>query len=114
MKTKKWALLITIISVFGFVASAQQTQPNPNPLIMPAYTPTAVTTPTSTPVAPYNNPTGGSGTPYTSPPMPQQIAPPVAPNPPPLTPPPSSLIAPTIVEPAHQPIPPPLINHHSN
>jgi len=108
MKTNIQGLLTVIITMLGFAASAQQIQPNPNPLIMPAYTPRATPTPTVTPNAPYTNPQGGSTTPYTTGPLKQQTGPPPTANPPPLTPPRDTMRARTIIEPAHQPIPPPL------
>jgi hypothetical protein len=107
MNIKKRGLLIVII-VISFRIYGQQQQPYPNLLLMPVYTPTNVTTPTSAPNAPYNNPAGGSTTPYTTGPLKQETGPPPALNPPPLNPPSNPMTSPTIIEPAKQPIPPPI------
>jgi len=106
MKTKIPGLPAVLFIMLKMTASAQQTRPYPNPIITPTYTYTI--TPTGAPDAPYSNPTGGSTTPYTTGPLQQQIAPPPAANPPPLAPPPNSMKSRTIIEPAHQPTPPPI------
>lgn len=106
MRTKKASILFAII-ILAFKVWGQQAQPYPNTLLTPVYTrPVTTQTTTATPVTPYTNHVPGSSAPYTYPDLPQQTAPPPPANPPPSTP-PNSMVAPTITEPAQQPIPPP-------
>jgi len=104
MKNKLSGLLTTAITVLGLTAQAQQIQPNPNPLYV--HPPAVVPTVTVTPNAPYTNPQGGSSTPYTTGPLQQQTGPPPVAKPPADNP-HDTMRKPMIVEPAHQPFPPP-------
>ena len=79
MNTKKISLLAGII-IAGTLRISAQSQLTPSPNTTP---PPAAPTYTSTPNKPYANPTPGSTTPYTTPPVIQQTSPPIAPNPPP-------------------------------
>jgi hypothetical protein len=105
MDTKKAGLFFGIIVIFNLGASGQSKQPYPNNLLTPAYTSTTVATHTATPNP--SNSVPGSTAPYTTPPVIQQTSPPPAPNPPPYPSTPLPMTAPTITEPAQQPIPPP-------